>query len=68
MSNQSNTAAAFPIGGVLGVVFITLKLTGVIDWSWWWVLAPFWIPLAFAGVILVICALVVLIDEVMSRR
>ncbi len=32
--------------GVLGIVFIVLKLCGVIDWSWWWVLAPFWIGLA----------------------
>jgi hypothetical protein len=28
--------------GVLGIVFITLKLCGVIDWSWWWVSAPIW--------------------------
>lgn len=28
--------------GVLGVVFVTLKLIGQIQWSWWWVLAPFW--------------------------
>lgn len=28
--------------GLLGVVFVTLKLTDVIDWSWWWVTAPFW--------------------------
>lgn len=30
---------------LLLLLFITLKLTGVIAWSWWWVLAPFWIPL-----------------------
>ena len=29
---------------ILGIVFLVLKLTHVIDWSWWWVLAPFWIP------------------------
>lgn len=29
-------------GGVLGIVFVTLKLTGHIDWSWWWVTLPFW--------------------------
>ena len=29
---------------VLAVVFIVLKLIAVIDWSWWWVLAPVWIP------------------------
>ena len=28
---------------ILFVVFLILKLTGYIDWSWWWVLAPFWI-------------------------
>jgi len=32
---------------LLLIVFIVLKLTHVIDWSWWWVLAPAWIPIAF---------------------
>ena len=32
---------------LLTIVFITLKLTGYIAWSWWYVLSPFWIPLAF---------------------
>ncbi len=27
---------------VLFVVFLVLKLTEVIDWSWWWVTAPLW--------------------------
>lgn len=42
---------------VLGIVFIVLKLVGVITWSWWWVLAPFWIPLAIVVVCLVILAI-----------
>ena len=33
--------------GLLTIAFIVLKLTGVIDWSWWWVLAPVWIGFAF---------------------
>ena len=33
---------------VLLLIFVTLKLTGAIDWSWWWVLSPFWIPLVIA--------------------
>lgn len=34
--------------GLLGVAFVVLKLIGVIAWSWWWVLAPFWaIPVLF---------------------
>ena len=30
------------ISGLLGIVFVTLKLCGVIDWPWWWVTCPFW--------------------------
>ena len=30
------------IFGILGIIFIVLKLVGTITWSWWWVLAPFW--------------------------
>lgn len=40
------------ICSVLGLIFVTLKLTGVIAWSWWWVLLPFWGPIA-VGVVLV---------------
>lgn len=42
---------------VLGIVFIVLKLVGVITWSWWWVLAPFWIPLAIVVLCLIILAI-----------
>ena len=31
---------------LLFLVFLVLKLTAVIDWSWWWVTAPLWIPIA----------------------
>ena len=31
---------------ILFVVFLILKLTGGIDWSWWWVTSPLWIPIA----------------------
>jgi hypothetical protein len=33
------------IAGALGLIFITLQLTGFIAWPWLWVLAPFWLPL-----------------------
>ena len=32
---------------LLALAFIVLKLCGVIDWSWIWILAPIWIPVAF---------------------
>lgn len=45
---------------LLLVAFIVLKLTGVIGWSWWWVLAPMWIPLAIIAVILLITGIIYL--------
>lgn len=38
-------------GRVLFIVFLVLKLTEAIDWSWWWVAAPLWIPAAILGLI-----------------
>lgn len=37
---------------VLFCVFLVLKLTGLISWSWWWVLAPLWIPVAVVFLVL----------------
>lgn len=60
MSNQKNVTVNFPIFGILGLIFITLKLTGHITWSWLWVLSPFWIPFAiFAGICLIVFLLAV---------
>lgn len=50
-------SSTFPLAGILGIVFIVLKLTGVIDWSWLWVLSPFWIPVAlWVGIFGIIAA------------
>lgn len=38
------------LGDLLLVAFVVLKLCGVIDWSWWWVLSPAWI--AVGGVLI----------------
>lgn len=52
---------------VLGLIFVTLKLCGVIDWSWWWVTLPFWGFLALLGVLLTGGSLVILIGHVLSK-
>jgi hypothetical protein len=44
--------------GLLGVVFVTLKLCGVIDWSWWWVTLPFWGGLAILAAIMAVCLVI----------
>ena len=45
MSKEVSTTSNVSLGFLefLTLIFITLKLTGYIDWSWWWVLAPIWI-------------------------
>lgn len=43
---------------LLAVAFIVLKVTGVITWSWWWVLSPIWIPFAVALVIIIITMII----------
>ena len=42
MSKEKNNGGGIGLSSLLGVAFIVLKLTNVIDWSWWWVLIPFW--------------------------
>lgn len=62
MNTQALTSS-FTVANVLGLIFITLKLTGYIAWSWWWVLVPFWGPTALGIAILVVwllCGLAVL--------
>lgn len=55
MNNGNNNRASGGIGfiGLLTIVFIVLKLTGVIAWSWVWVLAPLWIDLLLIVVAIV---------------
>ena len=45
------------VADILTVAFIVLKLIGVIDWPWLWVLSPFLISLALILVIFVLCVL-----------
>lgn len=50
----------YNVGGFLFplfLVFLVLKLTETIDWSWWWVTAPLWMPWAIAGIIFAIVLL-----------
>lgn len=45
-STTSSSSSGVGLPSLLGVAFIVLKLTHVINWSWWWVLSPFWIGFA----------------------
>lgn len=61
MNESSSGGIGF--AGLLTIVFIVLKLTNVIAWSWWWVLSPLWISLALGILILGIVGLVMWIGD-----
>lgn len=58
MENDNARSGGIGFFGLLGIVFITLKLCGVIDWEWWLVLAPIWVPLVVVFVVIFIITLV----------
>ncbi len=60
MSDSRSLGSSGGIGvlGLLGVVFVTLRLCGVIDWSWWLVTAPWWGGFALLLAILLIVGIV----------
>ena len=60
--NKINTKFSGLLTTLLTVLFVGLKLTNHIDWSWWWVLAPLWISLSL--MLLVIIILIILYSAI----
>jgi len=60
--SQQVTSGGFGLGTVLFIVFLILKLTNTIDWSWWWVTSPLWIPAGFLIIVLLIILLIAMFD------
>lgn len=63
--SKSSSSSSSGIGalGLLGVAFVVLKLTGFINWSWWWVTLPFWGGLALVLFILAIVGIVYVLKK-----
>lgn len=57
MSTTSSTTSSGGVGfcGLLTILFVALKLTRYIDWSWWWVLSPIWIAALVVLLFLILC-------------
>ena len=64
-TNEKTTNTGLSVSTVLTLIFVTLKLCNVIDWSWWWVLAPTWISL---GLALVLCIIVIIASLCKANR
>lgn len=58
---EKGTSSGIGLPGVLFVVFLVLKLTGNIDWSWWWVTSPIWISVLLAISVVIILIFVFLV-------
>ena len=59
---KENMSSLFMV--LLTTLFVGLKLTGNIDWSWWWVLSPVWVPLGFAVLLLIIvCGIFLIVGK-----
>ena len=54
MNDSSRTDAVIGIGLLIEVALIISKGLGFINWSWWLVLAPLWVPLAFGAVLVIL--------------
>lgn len=52
MSEDKNKGGlTLGLGWILVLIFMILKLTNCIDWSWWWITSPLWIPLVLVGLL-----------------
>ena len=63
--NEKKTSGSIGITTILFVVFLVLKLTGLISWSWWWVTAPLWIPTCLGLTIIII---LIIIRAIVRKR
>ena len=65
MKRRESTSVTTGLGfaDVLTIAFIVLKLTGVINWSWWWVLSPVWIGVIIVAVVLSVLFIVTVASE-----
>lgn len=70
--SESNKTSSGGIGiiGLLGVVFVTLKLLGITDvasWSWWWVTLPFWGGFALIMAVIALISVVAIVVDKFDR-
>jgi hypothetical protein len=69
VTQSKASATEVRISGLfLFALFFTLKVTGVLHWSWWWVTAPLWLPAAVGITIAVLITLVATVVHVVARR
>jgi len=61
MADSNTASGGIGFVGLLTILFIGLKLTHYIDWSWWWVLSPIWISTGTVFAILLVILIIYII-------
>ena len=67
-NTQMKRSSAIGIIDLLVVMCIGLKLANVIDWSWWWVLAGWWVQLVIAGGFYVMISLIDTLNQIARAK
>ena len=67
MSASSTASGGLSLCSALTVLFVGLRLADVIQWSWWWVLAPIWAPWALAAIVGAVLMLVAVAEKVFKQ-
>lgn len=62
-SKSSATSSGIGFAGALTILFVALKLVGVINWSWLWVLSPLWISTAVVLFVMAIAGIILLVNK-----
>lgn len=65
--NNSQTTSGLSLLSILGLIFVTLKLTGYINWSWWLVTLPFWGGIALIIVIAILAMALLTLKKLFKR-
>ena len=62
---NTNTNSGMGLSGLLTIVFLILKLTNTINWSWWWIFSPLWIPVAIVSAIFLVVTMVAMLTVIL---
>jgi len=71
MNKSKATTGGFSLLSVVFIVFLTLKLAelgAMASWSWWWVTAPLWAPVAILLLVVIVIILVQVFISLKKRR
>jgi Transmembrane Fragile-X-F protein. len=68
MGKESSSNSGIGFVGLLQILFIALKLCGVIDWSWWWVLSPIWFEIFLVILVTLIYVIGIIIKVKADER